>query len=160
MQKLCAVKRRENSIHLLSEVIDSFSILEDPHIAHRHAEVIPWNTKIYSKSVLGSGANLSWISFNNVLERFIEDVELLCWDAKSKTYRSQCWVLRRLVETRSFDNNISSWVIRAENCIVVIIISNSFWVYVLFFDEAVSNMVTLIEWPVELASDLIHEFIL
>jgi len=80
MQKLCVCvvcQTEGESIHLLSETIDSFSILEHPHVAHRHAVVIPWSSKTYSKSVLGSGVDLSWISFDNVLARFIEDIELL-----------------------------------------------------------------------------------
>jgi len=80
MQKLCVCclsngERKHSSP--LTETIDSFSILEHPHVAHRHAVVIPWSSKHYSKSVLGSGVDLSWISFDNVLARFIEDIELL-----------------------------------------------------------------------------------
>ena len=85
----CKTKKEKALISSLSETIDSFSILEDPHVAHCHAVVIPWTIKKYSKSVFGSGVDLSWISFDNVLARFIEDIELLSCDAKSKTYRSQ-----------------------------------------------------------------------
>jgi hypothetical protein len=60
-----------------SELIDSCSILERPHIAYSHAVVISWTMISDSKSVLGSGVDLSWSSFDNVLERFIEDIELL-----------------------------------------------------------------------------------
>ena len=80
---VCVVCQAEGeSIHHLhslsvSETIDSFRILEHPHVAHSHAVVIPWSTKPNSKSVLGSGVDLSWVSFENVLARFIEDIQLL-----------------------------------------------------------------------------------
>ena len=159
-----SVKRREKVLIIfilsVSEAIDSFSILEHPHVAHRHAVVIPWSTKTYSKSVLGSGVDLSWVSFENVLARFIEDIQLLSWDAKSKTYRTQRLAQRRWVQFNAFDYCISSCAIRVENCVEVIITSNIFWVYVLFLYEADSNITTPIEWPVELAGDLIHAVIL
>jgi len=62
---------------IMSELIDSFSILEYPHVAYSHTVVTPWNMISDSKSVLGSGVDFSWSSFDNVLERFIEDIELL-----------------------------------------------------------------------------------
>jgi len=161
MQKRCVLSNRGRKYSSpLSETIDSLSILKHPHVAYRHTVVISWSIKPYSKSVLGSGVDLSWISFDNVLARFIEDIELLSWDAKSKTYRSQRWTQRRRVELSSFDDSISSCVVRAKNCIEVIIISNWFWMYVLFFDEADSNKITPIEWPVEFAGNLIHAVIL
>jgi len=74
--KEVVIKLSRENICNYSETIDSFSILEHPHVAHRHAVVIPWSTETYSKSELGSGVDLSWISFDNVLVRFIEDIEL------------------------------------------------------------------------------------
>jgi len=145
-----------------SETIDSCSILEHPHVAHTHAVVIPWTMKTYSKSVLGSGVDLSWISFDNVLARFIEDIQLLSWNAKSKTYTTQRLTQRRWVQFHSSYLSISWWITRTrvENCIAVTILSNCTWVYVLFLYESDSNIATIIEWPVEFACDLIHQFIL
>jgi len=76
MQKYVCYQTEGDSIQLVSEKIISFIIFEDPQ-AHCLAKLSPGVATIISKSVLGSGVDLRWLSFDNVLERFLEDIRLL-----------------------------------------------------------------------------------